>query len=238
VPDAELWTIDQLCALAAAELLASEQSQPSARVREVPDRRTIRWYATIGLLDRPAEMRGRTALYGRRHLLQIVAIKRLQATGIPLAEVQERLAGATSSTLEGIAELSAAPARGSMRLRARGPVRQAVPLAGGGPQAGGVPQPETNTGPAGRRGRFWAAVELAAAAGQASAAVGSAPAAGHYDSALVPAIRLGGGVTLTLSRASRIPDSDEIAAIRQAAGPLLDLLHARGLDAHNIREDR
>src|SRR5215212_2263085 len=33
-------------------------------------------------------MRGRTALYGRRHLAQVVAIKRLQAMGRSLAEIQ------------------------------------------------------------------------------------------------------------------------------------------------------
>jgi DNA-binding transcriptional MerR regulator len=277
MPDAELWTIDQLCQLVAAELVASEQSQPSARVREVPDRRTIRWYTTIGLLDRPAGMRGRTALYGRRHLLQVVAIKRLQATGIPLAEVQERLAGATSSTLERIAELSAGPARGPMRGPVPGPNRLAVPL------AEGVPQPEANAAAAGRR-RFWAVAEFPGAAapraaaqpasepaarpaaqpptrpaaqptsgarlafaaasrgpapaGQASAEAGLAAGAGRYDTAMLPAIRLGGGAILTLSEAGRMPDSDDIAAIRHAAGPLLDLLRARGLGAHNIWEDR
>jgi DNA-binding transcriptional MerR regulator len=71
----------------------------------VPDQRTIRWYSTIGLLDRPTAMRGRTALYDRRHLLQLVAIKRLQADGHTLADVQQRLVGATESTLTDIARL-------------------------------------------------------------------------------------------------------------------------------------
>ena len=31
---------------------------PNGRVRDVPDRRTIRYYTTIGLLDRPAEVSG------------------------------------------------------------------------------------------------------------------------------------------------------------------------------------
>jgi DNA-binding transcriptional MerR regulator len=57
-------------------------------VRAVPDDRTIRYYGTIGLLDRPLAMRGRTALYGRKHLAQVVAIKRLQTAGRSLAEIQ------------------------------------------------------------------------------------------------------------------------------------------------------
>jgi DNA-binding transcriptional MerR regulator len=61
----------------------------NGQVRAVPDERTIRYYATLGLLDRPLAMRGRTALYGPRHLAQVVAIKRLQSAGRSLAEIQE-----------------------------------------------------------------------------------------------------------------------------------------------------
>ncbi len=71
--------------------------QANGRVREVPDQRTIRYYTTLGLIDRPAEMRGRTALYGVRHLLQLVAIKRLQTHGLSLAEIQTRVVGRTDA---------------------------------------------------------------------------------------------------------------------------------------------
>src|SRR5215470_10194755 len=98
-----LWTIDELSAGVAGALTADYPGQSNGRVRDVPDRRTIRWYTTIGLLDRPAAMRGRTALYGRRHLLQLVAIKRLQANGQTLAEIQTELYGATDTTLTDIA---------------------------------------------------------------------------------------------------------------------------------------
>src|SRR6516162_11630935 len=77
----------------------------SGRVRDVPDLRTIRYYTTLGLLDRPAAMRGRTALYGRRHIWQLVAIKRLQTRGLSLAEIQERLLGLPNSRLESLADL-------------------------------------------------------------------------------------------------------------------------------------
>ena len=73
-----LWTIDELGSRVALALSVDYDGQASGRVRDVPDRRTIRYYTTLGLIDRPA-LRGRTALYGRRHLLQLVAIKRLQA---------------------------------------------------------------------------------------------------------------------------------------------------------------
>lgn len=111
-PD-DLWTIDELSAEVADALVVDYAGPPSGRVREVPDRRTIRWYTTIGLLDRPVAMRGRTAMYGRRHLLQLVAIKRLQADGRSLAAVQQALYGATDATLGHIARLAAdhAPSR-------------------------------------------------------------------------------------------------------------------------------
>jgi DNA-binding transcriptional MerR regulator len=100
-----LWTLDELSARVALALAENYQGQPSGRVRDVPDQRTIRYYTTLGLLDRPAEMRGRTALYGRRHLLQLVAIKRLQARGLPLAEIQPHLVGLPNSRLEALARL-------------------------------------------------------------------------------------------------------------------------------------
>src|SRR5262245_11996964 len=105
-PRPTLWTLDELCAEAALALAVDYDGQPSGRVRDLPDRRTVRFYTTHGLVDRPAAFRGRTALYGRRHLLQLVAIKRLQTAGLTLAEVQERLVGQTDRELEKLARLT------------------------------------------------------------------------------------------------------------------------------------
>jgi DNA-binding transcriptional MerR regulator len=69
-----------------------------------PDERAIRYYTTLGLLER-ARLRGRTAYYGARHLAQIVAIKRLQADGASLAEIQQvlpTLADGELSALTGV----------------------------------------------------------------------------------------------------------------------------------------
>src|SRR5260370_33668264 len=105
-----LWTLEDLSARVALALAENYDGQTSGRVREVPDRRTIRYYTTLGLLDRPAEMRGRTALYGRRRLLQLVAIKRLQAQGLSLAGVQERVVGLSDAALRRLAAVEdAAP---------------------------------------------------------------------------------------------------------------------------------
>jgi DNA-binding transcriptional MerR regulator len=72
-----------------------------SRVSPVPDGRTIRYYTTLGLLDRPW-MEGRQARYGKRHLLQLIAIKALQGRGLPLSEVQSRIFGLTNEELESL----------------------------------------------------------------------------------------------------------------------------------------
>ncbi len=90
------WTLDELTPRVADALSVHYDGQASGRVRQVPDQRVIRWYTTLGLVDRPAAMRGRTALYGPRHLRKLVAIKRLQASRLPttrstsLADVRGR----------------------------------------------------------------------------------------------------------------------------------------------------
>ncbi|MFD0889271.1 MerR family transcriptional regulator, partial [Streptosporangium algeriense] len=99
------WTIGELAERASAAL--SPTAQLNGRVRDVPNERLIRWYATIGLLDPPTSRRGRVALYGRRHLLQLVAVKRRQAEGLTIAEIQAELAGASDQALEAVADLPA-----------------------------------------------------------------------------------------------------------------------------------
>src|SRR6187401_637520 len=104
----ELWRIDELQAVTEQALAAAlPDADLSGRVRAVPDARTIRYYTTIGLLDRATEMRGRTAYYGRQHVMQLVCIKRLQVAGMSLEQVQEKLAGATTRKLTDLAALPA-----------------------------------------------------------------------------------------------------------------------------------
>jgi DNA-binding transcriptional MerR regulator len=48
--------------------------------------RTVRLYATQGLIDRPGK-EGRHAVYGRRHLLQLLLIRNLARRGLSLAAI-------------------------------------------------------------------------------------------------------------------------------------------------------
>src|SRR3954464_8353042 len=101
----ELWTIDELGSRVALALSVDYDGQASGRVRDIPDRRTIRYYTTLGLIDRPVEMRGRTAVSGRGHRLHLVASKRLQTRGLSLAELQQHLVGLTDAALAQLARL-------------------------------------------------------------------------------------------------------------------------------------
>ena len=83
----------------------SGPARTNGRVRDVPNERLVRWYVTVGLVDPPLSRRGRVARYGRRHLLQLVAVKRRQAEGRSLAEIQAELAGATDETLAAVARV-------------------------------------------------------------------------------------------------------------------------------------
>lgn len=101
-----MWTMDELVERVREALTGEYPGAPNGRVRDVPDRRAIRWYTTIGLVDRPLGMRGRTALYGPRHLQQLVAIKRRQAEGHSLAQIQAEFTWLTS---EGLTDASRVP---------------------------------------------------------------------------------------------------------------------------------
>jgi hypothetical protein len=82
-----LWTLPELVAEVTARI-AALPAPKNGQVRAIPDERTVRYYVTLGLLDRPSATRGRTALYGHRHVAQVVAIKRLQTLGRSLSEIQ------------------------------------------------------------------------------------------------------------------------------------------------------
>jgi DNA-binding transcriptional MerR regulator len=100
------WPLVELTRRCGEALAAADLRQENGQVAEVPNARAIRWYTSTGLLARP-EQRGRIAYYGPRHLEQLVAIKRLQANGLPLAAVQSALFGKSDAE---VAVVAAVPA--------------------------------------------------------------------------------------------------------------------------------
>ncbi len=75
--------------------------QKDNRVSDLPDVRTVRYYTSLGLVDRP-QIVGRQGIYGRRHILQLLAIKALQTLSLPLQEIQAKLYGLSDLELEGL----------------------------------------------------------------------------------------------------------------------------------------
>jgi len=201
-----LWTLDELVQLVGQALSVDYDGAPSARVRDLPDRRLVRWYVTRGLVDRPAGTNGRNALYGRRHLLQLAAIKRRQAAGRSLAEIQAELTGAPDSTLERVARL--------------------------GLELPGTPAPTAQTA-APERPRFWTGRPMPEQLAQPTPLRLSrepAPGPGVWP---LRAIELSPGVTLLVDPAKTADASPD--AVRAAARPLLDLLMSGPTEETNER---
>jgi DNA-binding transcriptional MerR regulator len=202
-----MWTIEELAAEVALVLAEGGIGTLDGRVREVPDARTIRYYTTLGLLDRPAQMRGRTALYGRKHLLQLVAIKRLQAQGHTLVEIQQQLLGKNEAALEAIAQLPP---------RTREPARRQF-------WKGGLPSPGQAVGGRQRIGLVPLQLQEAQAAPAAATRMVQPPAAVPLQG-----VPLREGVTLLVAAARTITPED-IQMLQAAAEPLLKCLEKRRL---------
>jgi DNA-binding transcriptional MerR regulator len=76
--------------------------QPSERVAETVNERALRYYISEGLIDRPSDREGNAALYSYRHLLQILAVKKLQASYLPVKRIREIVPESTDEELKEI----------------------------------------------------------------------------------------------------------------------------------------
>ncbi len=204
----EPWTLGELVAEAVSRIAALPPPK-NGQVRAVPDERTIRYYAALGLLDRPVGQRGRTALYGKRHLAQIVSIKRLQGAGRSLAEIREMWPTLDDVTLERMSGValtrSGKPARRDFWKREPLPAApRPAPTYRSSPPAPPAGSPYRSPPPAAAPTPFELRLELAP------------------DISLVVAI--GDDVALSLSPA-------DVRALRAAAAPLVAELAMRGLAA-------
>jgi len=210
--DRPAWPLEELTRRAALAL----RSVPGARP---PDARAVRWYAGIGLVDRPVGGRGRGARYGPRHLWQLVAVRRLQAEGWSLADIQGRLAGAPDDALRAVAALPEIDLNGAASAPAAavdaaidGAVDLAVDVAA--PLRAPASPPST--------------ARLDAAFWRPGAEVRYTPTAAHppHPARALGAVELAEGVVLVLSQPPRPAD---LPALAEAAVPLLAALAALGL---------
>ena len=225
----ELWTLDELTARVALALSVDYDGQPSGRVREVPDARVVRYYTTLGLVDRPVAYDGRIALYTKRHLLQIVAIKRLQQRGASLSEIQQGFLTLDERALE---RLAAAPAEAT----------SAVPAISSNRPAPRDQEEASKEAPSRREG-FWnappadavtdAVVTRGAASAKAKAKENETPMSKRLERTTPPGGTLTGvpisGEAVLLAAFTRALEPEDLAAVQAAAAPLLEELERRGL---------
>ena len=99
-----IYGLDQLLELAAEQL--GEEITP----------RTVRLYATEGLIDRPGKD-GRRALYSQRHLLQLLLVRTLARRGLSLSAIAPLVAGDDEALQEQLSQLDDA-------LEANAPARE------------------------------------------------------------------------------------------------------------------
>jgi DNA-binding transcriptional MerR regulator len=74
--------------------------QERGTVTSVPDERTIRYYLAEGLIQSPGEKQGTASVFGYLNLLQLVAIKKLQAEHLPIRKIRELVADKSEQELE------------------------------------------------------------------------------------------------------------------------------------------
>jgi DNA-binding transcriptional MerR regulator len=197
----ELLTLPEFAAVAANAVQASGAVPDNRQAKPIPAERMVRYYTARGLLPRPGT-RGRALVYGRTHLLRLVAIKRLQGRGLSLDEIAERLHAISPAELESLAAIPPS----------------AIPADLGDPQ----------TAPARVAARFWETAPEAALPELLLDAAEPPAAAAPPVVTDLRAVRLSDAVTLLIDGlVDPLPDPD---MLRRAAAPLLDLLAHPGKD--------
>ena len=116
----EVYGLEELLAMAGEHL--GEEISP----------RTVRHYATQGLIDRPGRD-GRSAVYGRRHLLQLLLIRSLARRGLSLAAIAPLL-GLDDQALE--QRLSQLEGEGPLAASVSGAWAGSAPAVPGSPDSG------------------------------------------------------------------------------------------------------
>lgn len=180
-----------------------------ARVAARLDARTVRYYQSLGLIDRP-ERAGRGVVYGRAHRDRLVAVRRLLAAGLSLSRVGRTLAGLTEpDDLDAAVAAAVAERRAATGAPGVGAFWEKLPSA--------VPAPSTNmsssltassvtsTGsPVSGRGEFAAGAAPGSVTARAvSRSSFAAPAAGSVV-VVSPTLRVVSDTPLDAATAARI----------------------------------
>ena len=94
------FTMQRFLAILKEQIPEVAPTQTKYRVTQMPSDRTIRFYTANGLVDKPAAREGTHALYGYRHLLQVLAVKYLQSHYYPLVKIRSLVQNVGNRELE------------------------------------------------------------------------------------------------------------------------------------------
>ncbi|MCM3902917.1 MAG: MerR family transcriptional regulator [Pyrinomonadaceae bacterium] len=93
--------------------------QPRGTVTSLPDERTIRYYLAEGLIQPPTEKQGTASVFGYINLLQLVAVKQLQAEHLPIRKIRELVTGKSEQELEALLGIGAVSGKKSRESEAK-----------------------------------------------------------------------------------------------------------------------
>ena len=152
---------------AAARILAESGAARQGRgtVTELPDERTVRYYLAEGLIPTADEKQGTASVFGFRHLLQLLVVKKLQAEGLPIRAIRELAAGKTERQLERLLGVENGQASGpAARGEALGYLESLLQKSSSAPLPGSPPPQASRAAPlaspSAAAGGTWARVEL------------------------------------------------------------------------------
>ena len=87
--------------------------QKRGTVSLVPDERTIRYYLAEGLIQPADEKQGTASVFAYKHLLQLVAVKKLQAEHLPIRKIRELVTDKDEQQLENLLGVTASARKGT-----------------------------------------------------------------------------------------------------------------------------
>lgn len=93
----ESFSLDELSQRINAWCAEHEIAPASGQAGETVSERNVRYYRTLGLIDAPE-----AGAYGEKHLLQLTAVRLLQAQGLPLRRIRELIYGRSLEDLREI----------------------------------------------------------------------------------------------------------------------------------------
>ena len=127
-PMSEMFSLQELSERINAWCEEHDIAPASGQAGDVVSERNIRYYRTLGLIDAPDG-----GGYGEKHLLQLTAVRLLQAQGLPLRRIRELLYGRSLAELReirrrGLAESQTATASLRVTMPTQDELWRTIPL--------------------------------------------------------------------------------------------------------------